>query len=574
MNNTKKSTLGLWIAALLFASLTAAGQTRVSLSKQTKDVDFAAAVSTRPFKTGATLPASCQVGELFFKANAPVGQNIHGCTSTDVWTQLGGTNSVVTSYSLTDCGVTLQGAAAVVNTPCRVSLGGVVHEITAGAVATLSGASASGTVYFYWDATGHLVADENTTATATCNGLCQTASTGGFPAGVTPIAKAMFTNNVFSGVTDLRAFLSNRPVYCGTGLTCIENRNTGELTVAADTVTGLVMKSTFQGGQLVRCVSTSMTSAHTCSLVPALLGYATGMVVEFNATAALSGAATLNIDGLGARPVKRSDGVTDPGPGEVSAGLQIPLRYDGAVFRLPLVKTGGEAGTFASLPVCAASSGAIYLFSDSLYQAARCGAPGWEYFYDGRSVTPPAGSWSWDNQTQTGSASIGTTRGFHELQVPATHASGYAVRYQAAPTSPYTRTWVIRPQIMLGGGSSAPGYLVGFRETATGKLHGIGPVYDPGTSRWLLSVVKTTSATVSGTDFQSPLLNLPSQIYLRIADDSANLKFSYSADGYNFHQVASVSRTAYLAAGPGQLFFAAAAAGAAPGASLDVISIQ
>ena len=45
------------------------------------------------------------------------------------------------------------------------------------------------------------------------------------------------------------------------------------------------------------------------------------------------GAVTLNIDTLGAVPVKLPDGATDPGPLELPAGRMRDLWYDGTVFR-------------------------------------------------------------------------------------------------------------------------------------------------------------------------------------------------------------------------------------------------
>lgn len=42
-------------------------------------------------KTGTTAPAKCDVGMLFFDSDAPAGQNLYGCTSTDTWQLLGGT---------------------------------------------------------------------------------------------------------------------------------------------------------------------------------------------------------------------------------------------------------------------------------------------------------------------------------------------------------------------------------------------------------------------------------------------------------------------------------------------------
>jgi len=62
-------------------------QTQLDLRTQSKDVDFSAASSTRPLKTGVVLPATCAVGELFFKSDATAGLNIYECQSTNTWTQ-------------------------------------------------------------------------------------------------------------------------------------------------------------------------------------------------------------------------------------------------------------------------------------------------------------------------------------------------------------------------------------------------------------------------------------------------------------------------------------------------------
>jgi collagen triple helix repeat protein len=70
----------------------AIAQTMVDLRTQSKSVDFTAASSTKPFKAGASLPAACGVGELFFKTNAAAGQNLYACTVLNSWTlQAGGT---------------------------------------------------------------------------------------------------------------------------------------------------------------------------------------------------------------------------------------------------------------------------------------------------------------------------------------------------------------------------------------------------------------------------------------------------------------------------------------------------
>ena len=43
--------------------------------------------------SGNTLPATCVVGQQFFKTNATAGQNLYGCTSTNTWTAQGGSST-------------------------------------------------------------------------------------------------------------------------------------------------------------------------------------------------------------------------------------------------------------------------------------------------------------------------------------------------------------------------------------------------------------------------------------------------------------------------------------------------
>ena len=63
-------------------------QTLVDLRTQSKSVDFSAANTTKPFKSGTVLPATCGVGEAFFQTNAPAGVNLYGCTAVNSWTLL------------------------------------------------------------------------------------------------------------------------------------------------------------------------------------------------------------------------------------------------------------------------------------------------------------------------------------------------------------------------------------------------------------------------------------------------------------------------------------------------------
>lgn len=64
-------------------------QTQVDLRTQAKGIDFSAAPSTKPFRSGTALPSTCLIGEMFFKSNAAAGANLYACTSADTWTVVG-----------------------------------------------------------------------------------------------------------------------------------------------------------------------------------------------------------------------------------------------------------------------------------------------------------------------------------------------------------------------------------------------------------------------------------------------------------------------------------------------------
>src|SRR5690242_11145383 len=78
---------GLLAAAAIHAAY---GQTTlINLGAQGRNVDFSAAPSTRRVKTGTAFPATCSPGDLFFKTDAPAGQNLYGCASANTWAQQG-----------------------------------------------------------------------------------------------------------------------------------------------------------------------------------------------------------------------------------------------------------------------------------------------------------------------------------------------------------------------------------------------------------------------------------------------------------------------------------------------------
>ena len=72
---------------------------------------FFAANTTKPFKSGTVLPATCSVGEAFFKSNALAGSNLYGCTSLNSWTC--GANSLCRFSEFGICDQSLTGVIAI-----------------------------------------------------------------------------------------------------------------------------------------------------------------------------------------------------------------------------------------------------------------------------------------------------------------------------------------------------------------------------------------------------------------------------------------------------------------------------
>lgn len=205
---------------------------------------------------------------------------------------------------LNDCRVSISASVLTVPTPCRLRMGEAFSTVAGNATATLSGTVASGDVFVYFSSSGTLTAAQNTAATLTCNANCSAVGTTGFPLGSTPIAQAAFVSNSYTAVTDLRAAFSNKNTVCGTGMIC--THSTGQVEAAADT-TVMLRQSTAQAGTPWYCRSTTGNDTYTCSLTPAIASYTRGACVVLDADTANTGAATLNVNGVGAASILKRD---------------------------------------------------------------------------------------------------------------------------------------------------------------------------------------------------------------------------------------------------------------------------
>lgn len=74
------------LTVVLLLAVPVVAQTQLDLRNQSRNVDFGAAASTRPIKTGSDLPVNCSIGDLFFRSTSAAGKNLYGCTTSNTWT--------------------------------------------------------------------------------------------------------------------------------------------------------------------------------------------------------------------------------------------------------------------------------------------------------------------------------------------------------------------------------------------------------------------------------------------------------------------------------------------------------
>jgi len=94
------------LCVLLMCGVSALSQTQLNLGTQAKNVNFGSISITKPVTIVTTISGvTCTVGQIAFVSTASPGQNLYGCTSTNVWSLLGGTGSG--SGTVTSVGISL-----------------------------------------------------------------------------------------------------------------------------------------------------------------------------------------------------------------------------------------------------------------------------------------------------------------------------------------------------------------------------------------------------------------------------------------------------------------------------------
>lgn len=316
---------GLVIVGLALASAMATAQTRLDLGQQSRNVDFSTATKTLPMKTGTTLPAQCTAGEMFFKTNGPVGGNLYGCASTNTWSKQGGDVLPGTAGQ----------AGSVLGTDGTqaqwIPLGGdVTGSISGNAVVKIQGRAVANTA-------------PSSGQTLVWNGSAarwepQTMSGGGGGGG--PVTIQVGGGTV--GTQNTLSFLG------GAGATVVGS-DTGtavQIQYLSDTAV-LQTKSVAQSGAGAYCLSASASqTAYSCALSPTLSAYTTGMVVNWRPDTNNSVGATLDVDALGAVPLRKANGA-NISSGDAVANQLYAMWFDGTGFRI--MSDGGSGGGVTTL---------------------------------------------------------------------------------------------------------------------------------------------------------------------------------------------------------------------------------
>ncbi len=81
-------------------------------------------------------------------------------------------------------------------------------------------------------------------------------------------------------------------------------------------------------------VDTGAADAYVITCVPALLAYTTGVKLRFKAANSNTTAVTVNVNGLGAKSIKKNDGATALVSGDIIAGQILEIVYDGTNFQM------------------------------------------------------------------------------------------------------------------------------------------------------------------------------------------------------------------------------------------------
>jgi hypothetical protein len=129
------------------------------------------------------------------------------------------------------------------------------------------------------------------------------------------------------------------------------------------------------------------TDSYAITPSPAITAYAAGQMFRFKANTANTGACTLNVNGLGAKTIKK-DVSTDLATGDILANQIVTVVYDGTNMQLVSVISGVLTGTAGILPTTKGGTGVNTSVSYSSVIATGIQASGAVNYAHGLGVIP------------------------------------------------------------------------------------------------------------------------------------------------------------------------------------------
>ncbi len=156
-----------------------------------------------------------------------------------------------------------------------------------------------------------------------------------------------------------------------------------------------------------------------------------------------------------------------------------------------------------------------------------------------------AATFTWVNQ---GGATATDRDGRIVLLTPSDAGQNIRALVQTAPTAPYE---IVMAFSMVGQREVAMQFGLTFRESSTGKLFAITRHCDD-----TLEVVKHTNPTTLSASVLSPAWHFGNSVtWFKIEDDNTDLKFHVSPNGQDWLEIASETRTTFMAGAPNQVGF-------------------
>lgn len=299
-----------------------------------------------------------------------------------------------------------------------------------------------------------------------------------------------------------------------------------------------------ESGSAYYAADAGSTDAYAVTMSPTPTVYAPGMLVHFKANTANTGAASLNVNSLGAKTIKKNASA-DLTTGDISAGQIVAVVYDGTNFQLVNSSAAVSPSTLDGLSDVVAASpatGAVLMFDGSDWRPALAvqgpdKAPASPATADdeftGASLDTAgtrfsgATAWAWRNQ---GGATAALTAGHLVLTAPGNGSDSFRVVEQVLPSAP----WTFQMKLASLGVSESNDFQAGLvlLNNSSGKAITFTKTWASGPA---LSVSRFTSVTsFSATNTETDIFgsrDFYQPLYLEIENDGTDLTMRYSDSG-------------------------------------------